>query len=293
MNHYAAEIGPDGHVMLSRRNNWNYTTLTTSTAPAVSPGDHRLVLSVSGSNPVNLAVALDGVTVVTYSDSSSSRLTSGPCGMFDYAGSAVGLDDFWIAPLEVATSSSGGTGSGGGTTTTLFSDSFSRSGALGSNWFIEDGTWSVNGTAARGTGENVAYAFWTGRPAANSTTAITLATPLAPTYVGITARAVPADPERDHYAAYVDPDGLIHVARSNAWNYTYLADGPAFPSGSHVLSLTTTGSGPVTLSVKVDGTEVIHFVDSDSAALKAAGQSGMFDYEGAGQPIDAFTVAEP
>src|SRR5205823_3970290 len=59
--------------------------------------------------------------------------------------------------------------------------------------------------------------------------------------------------------------------------------------GSHVLALKASGSNPVTLSLTIDGVEAIHAVDSGSSAL-AAGLAGIFDYNGAAQPIDDFTV---
>lgn len=69
----------------------------------------------------------------------------------------------------------------------------------------------------------------------------------------------------------------------------------AYPttSGKHVLGISATEAAPVTLSVTLDGTEIIRFVDGATGALPAAGMAGMFDYNGASQPLDAFQVIRP
>jgi hypothetical protein len=174
----------------------------------------------------------------------------------------------------------------------LFSDDFNRSGALGSSWIVQRGAFSTTGSAAISTAAQ-SYAFWTGSPPADGTVSATLATPLRSTYVGVTARAATDAPDRDHYAAYVTPNGRLQLARRTWWVYSYLADGPAFPSGSHVLSLTTEGINPVILRVSLDGTEVMRFSDASAEALRVAGRSGIFDYNGAAQPIDRFQVLGP
>lgn len=177
-------------------------------------------------------------------------------------------------------------------TNIVFSDDFNRTGALGASWLVQRGAFSANGTAAIGTAPQ-SYAFWRGAPLATDVARVTLATPLRSTYAGVITHAVPSAPDRDHYATYVGPDSRVHLARRNGWTYTYLADGPAFPSGRHVLGISATGTGPVTVSVSLDGTEIIRFVDSGSGALPAAGMIGMFDYSGASQPLDTFQVIRP
>lgn len=177
-------------------------------------------------------------------------------------------------------------------TNVVFSDDFNRTGALGANWLVQRGAFSANGTAAVGTAPQ-SYAFWREAPLTSDIARVTLATPLRSTYVGVIIRAVSSAPDRDHYAAFVGPDGRVHLARRNSWTYTSLADGPAFPSGRHVLGIAATGSAPVTVSVTLDGTEIIRFVDSGSGTLQTAGMVGMFDYNGASQPLDAFQVIRP
>ncbi len=172
----------------------------------------------------------------------------------------------------------------------VFNDEFNRSGTLGGTWIPTRGSFSANGSAAV-SARVQSYAFWNGSPALNDTSVIRLSTPIKPTYVGALARAAnDGSPDREHYGAFVAPDGLIYLARRDNWSYTFLATGPRFPSGTHELSLTASGTGPVSLSVKLDGTQVLSYSDSSARARKNAGRAGIVDYNGAGQTIDRFAV---
>jgi hypothetical protein len=132
----------------------------------------------------------------------------------------------------------------------LFLDEFDRTTGLGSAWTVPFGAFSTDGTA-RGT-QSSSYAFWIGQPDASSTVSVTLPRP-SDTYAGVLARANPATPDRDHYAAYLGPDGRVAIARRDAYVYTYLGTGPVAAAGSHTLALNATGAGPVTISVSLDG----------------------------------------
>jgi hypothetical protein len=167
-------------------------------------------------------------------------------------------------------------------------DDFHRTGGLGPNWQVTFGAFSTNGTAAVGT-VKPSYAFWNGPPSGDVTVAITVGPPLAATYYGVTAHANPAVPDRDHYAAYISPDGTVGLARRDDYAYTYLGTGPRLSGGAHRLSLTASGTGPVQLSVKLDGVEVIHASDGSSSA-RASGLSGIFDFNGTSQPLYDFAV---
>jgi hypothetical protein len=152
---------------------------------------------------------------------------------------------------------------------------------------VAHGAFSANGSAAVGTAPQ-SYAFWTGTPPTDVTVSIKLRTPpTASTYYGVTARANPSVPDRDHYAAYVDPDGYLGLARRDDYAYFYLGYGPLVSAGTHTLSLSLTGTSPVQLSVELDGAVVIQATD---ASPLPAGKVGVFDYEGLSQPLDDFTV---
>lgn len=120
---------------------------------------------------------------------------------------------------------------------------------------------------------------------------ITLSTPIASTYVGVFKRGDATHPDRDHYAAFVDPSGIIKLRRRNNYSYSSLVTGPAFPSGTHVIGVSTAGTNPVQITVTLDGETVIEYSDSSSSRLNGT-KVGIFDYNGAGQPIDDFVVAK-
>jgi hypothetical protein len=321
-DHYAAYVQPNGVVALARRDNYVYTYL--GTGASLGSGQHQIALTATGTAPVVLSVKLDGVEVIHATDGSAQARASGLCGIFDYNGLSQPLDEFTVYGAGGATTGGGtgggavdagvvdaSSGAGGGAvdagvvdaspsapdlstgtgSTVLFHDELNRTGALGASWSVAFGAFSVNGSAAVGT-LAPSYAFWTGLPSPNATVSLAFAAPLAPTYFGVTARANPSFPDRDHYAAYLQPDGVVGLARRDNYGYVYLGTGPKVTSGVHHLSLTATGSSPVQLSVKLDGVEVIHASDG-SAQARPSGLSGMFDYRGLSQPLDDFTVTLP
>lgn len=282
-DHYAGFVLPDGSLGIARRNAWSYTYLALGSS--IGTGVHALSLQAVGTGPVALTLLVDGVPALTATDSGTGAITvAGRAGMFDYNGASQPIDHF-----VVVGGSSGGGGGGGGGGTATFTDDFNRTGALGSSWGVAHGAFSANGTAAVGTAAQ-SYAFWTGTPDPNAPISATVRPPTASSYYGVFARATPSQPDADHYVAFVGPDGRVALSRRNGWAYTSLASGSVLPAGAHVLTLAPSGASPVVLSVKVDGTEVIHFTDSSASALTAGGKAGIFDYNGAAQPLDDFTV---
>jgi hypothetical protein len=109
-------------------------------------------------------------------------------------------------------------------------------------------------------------------------------------YSGVLARAAGAS---DHYAAWVDRDGSVHIARRNAWSYTYLADATPGLSGPHKLTLRVQGTGPVQLTLYVDDNPIIAVTDSGASALGAAGGVGLFAWQGAGASFQHFLATQP
>lgn len=179
-----------------------------------------------------------------------------------------------------------------GSSGVLFQDGFNHTGGLGSSWSVGEGGWSDNGSAAISTAAH-GYAYWNGGKPADSTVGITVVAPRVGTYAGVVARATALTDSRNHYAAYLDPSGVLSLARRNDWSYTYLATGATFSNANHRLELTVSGSGPVSLTVKVDGAVALQYSDASSAALTAAGYDGIFDFNGASQPLDDFAVSAP
>lgn len=88
----------DPTLYLQRFNNESPTTLT-STARSFSAND-VLKISVSGSSTVSITCFVNGASVLSVSDSSASRLTSGPGGISAYR-SAV-FDDFEVGNISAS-----------------------------------------------------------------------------------------------------------------------------------------------------------------------------------------------
>jgi hypothetical protein len=269
---------------------------------------------------VTLTVALDGTTVITASDSSAQALASGRAGIFDFDGASRPLEHFTIAAptcgctpttcaahdatcgtipdgcggtLACGTCGAGTTCGGGGVPNqcgspgNAFVDDFAGT-SLSSSWRVVHGAFGVSGGAAHGTAAD-SYAVWTGTPDANAPIGVTLGPSASPTYAGVIARANSAVADRDHYAAYLAPDGTVDLARRNDYVYSYLGFGPRAGPGAHTLTLTATGANPVTLTVALDGTTVITASDSSAQAL-ASGRAGIFDFDGASRPLEHFTI---
>jgi hypothetical protein len=318
-DHYAAYVGPDGTLAVARRDNWDYTEL--ATGPKVSGGGHTIQLTVTGSGPTTLTVTLDGVTVITVVDSSKPSLADGLAGIFDFDGASRQLRHFTVessgAPicqpttctaqhttcgsipdgcgnaLACGTCTTGTCGGGGvpnqcGSASAMFTDDFTGT-SLGSSWTVARGAFSEHGGAAFATAKR-SYAVWTGSPGATSTVAVTLGPPTSSTYAGVIARASAAAADRDHYAAYLGPDGSVMLARRNDYVYSYLGTGPKAQTGAHTIVLVVSGQSPVKLTVLLDGVAVINATDSSSQAHTAAGRAGIFDYNGVSRPFHHFTV---
>jgi hypothetical protein len=92
---YCAQISSAGAVNLYRRDAWSWTLLGTASAGIQVSTPYTLQLTVTGSSPVHLEVSLDGTTVITYDDTSTSRITSGVPGMESYDAS-VRYDSFAV-----------------------------------------------------------------------------------------------------------------------------------------------------------------------------------------------------
>lgn len=85
-NLYAAQLSVNGTANLYRRNSGSWTLLKGVSAGVVAKKDYTVRLKVSGSNPVNLEVSLNGALLFTYADASSSRILTGIPGIEDYTG---------------------------------------------------------------------------------------------------------------------------------------------------------------------------------------------------------------
>jgi hypothetical protein len=277
-DHYVAFVGPDGKVALSRRNGWVYTQL--AAAGPLPAGAHVLTLAPSGANPVVLSVKVDGAEVIHFTDSSTSAIkVGGKAGIFDYNGAAQPLDDFTVgaaaasSPLVVA------------------ADDFTYSGALSPGWTVWSGAFSVSdGTAV--SASELSYATRGGAVLGDVAVSASV-DPQGQPYAGVLARASPFDAIESHYAAWFDPDGSVHLARANGWIYSYLASATPQTTGPHQLQLMVSGTGPVHLSILVDGNPILDFTDDAPGAIGAPGSTGLFSWQGAGPTYQHFIAVQP
>lgn len=175
-----------------------------------------------------------------------------------------------------------------------FRDRFNNSSSLSTGWVVPHGSFTVTDYSARGTSPQ-SYAVYVHPITADAIVGVTIPRPTTYTWIGVVARASTPAPDRDHYAAYIDPNGYVGVSRRTAYVYTPLALGPRVVAGKHRLKLQATGSGPVRLRVWIDGLPVIDTTDTSGSALTSAGQDGFFDYNGTSEPSDDFEArcAEP
>lgn len=79
-NNYAAQLSTT-RIELMRYNNYTYTWLASYNATFNTGTNYNVKLAVTGSNPVQLTVYLNGSPVITYNDSSASRITTGDVGI--------------------------------------------------------------------------------------------------------------------------------------------------------------------------------------------------------------------
>lgn len=81
---YAAQLSSNGTANLYRRNAGTWTLLKSAPAGVVVNKAYTLRLRVSGSNPVNLELSVDGSSLINFSDSAASRILSGVPGILNY-----------------------------------------------------------------------------------------------------------------------------------------------------------------------------------------------------------------
>lgn len=95
---YAAQIATNNTVNLYRKNAGSWTQLESASAPIAAGTPYTLKLKISGSNPVNLEVSLNGNALFSFSDSTPSRLLSGMAGIENYD-SNVKYDRFTVSAI--------------------------------------------------------------------------------------------------------------------------------------------------------------------------------------------------
>jgi List-Bact-rpt repeat protein/glycosyl hydrolase family 123/3-keto-disaccharide hydrolase len=283
---YSAQISTAGAVNLFRRNAFNWTQLATFATPIQAGVSYSLKLLVSGSTTVHLEVWLNGTQVISFDDSSASRLTSGAPGIVNYNGNVL-YDTFSVLPVSAPPPPP----------PTLFSDDFNRTTGLGTNWKPWDGGYTTDGANAvsgamtpAGTGNwaSVVPALNTNDYSVNAN----LAVPAGSEDSGIVARGNnTTDFTSDLYSAQISTTGAVNLYRRNAYAWTQLASFATTiqTNVSYNLKLIVSGSTTVHLEVWLNGTNVISFDDA-SASRITSGPPGIVNYDG-NVKYDSFSVS--
>jgi hypothetical protein len=94
-DHIAGYVGPDQRSAVAVRIDYVYTYL--AFGPPVGPGPHTLELTATGTNPVMVTLAVDGVTVITTSASSAQALPAGSVGIFGFNGTGENIEHFSVS----------------------------------------------------------------------------------------------------------------------------------------------------------------------------------------------------
>jgi hypothetical protein len=274
---YAAQLATDGTVNLYRRNSWNWTLLSSVGAGIATNTSYNLKLLVSGNTPVHLEVSVNGALKITFDDSSTSRIASGPPGIQNYNAS-VQYTNFSIDAV----------------TTHVFYDAFARTTGLGSNWqvvyggFSTDGTYAVSGAPpSQGNWAKVAQNLFTN----DYSVSANIIVPAGSLDSGLVARSSDASNfDSTLYAAQIATDGHVNLYRRNTWNWTLLSSVAATIAAntSYALRLVVAGSSPVHLEVWLNGTRQI-VTDDNSTNRITTGGAGMENYD-TGVKYASFTV---
>jgi hypothetical protein len=182
----------------------------------------------------------------------------------------------------------------GGTTGTLFSDSFARTippnGGLGPQWTVAAGFWYMDGRAVSDLdGSNLAAENVAGcRDCTVQARVLTFGTT-----GGVYLRA-PSPGATDRYDLVLLANGRLQLRRVRSGSATVLGDVPSGvdTTASYVtLTLSASGSSPVALVGRVNGSVVLSVSDGSSAAL-GSGFAGLWTLN-AGVVFRDFVLRQP
>jgi hypothetical protein len=276
---YSVQIATDGHVNLYRRNDWNWTLLSSVATTITAGTSYNVQLIVTGSNPVHLEAWLNGVQTIVFDDSSTSQIATGVPGIQNYD-TNVKYDNFTI------------------TGPVLFSDNFNRTTGLGSNWSVFAGSYTTNGSqAVSGTMTSSGSGNWAQLVPAlgtdNYSVAADIIVPAGSLDSGLVARSNDSvNFDRTLYSVQIATDGHVNLYRRNDWNWTLLSSvATTITAGtSYNVKLIATGSNPVHLEVWLNGVQTIVFNDSSTSQI-TSGAAGMINYD-TSVKYDNFTVTQ-
>lgn len=300
---YAAQLVPGVGVQLVRRGATPAVLATAARSISALVG-YRVLLRVTGSAPVVLEAALDGVVVATASDGSPARIASGYAGLLSGSDARTQFEEFTLS----------GSGGSGATPVpppepapapapepsppppspplaTSFVDDFDACDStsdLGTRWTTA-GRWYC--TALRARGESAA-----GLAMANVTFTGDLAVRARVVHTGAASGSgiVSRRSGGSYYLARLVSTGRVELVRVTNGLERLLASAPvaSATTASHSLRLVTRGTSPVQLALEVDGRPIASFTD-DAAERLSDGGVGLLSGSGARTQFDDFRAEPP
>jgi len=169
----------------------------------------------------------------------------------------------------------------GGVETLIFSDDFTTNinpdDGLGSNWSLPSGLWYVDSKMAISDLDGADQATEKLVTCQNCRVQSALVGFGVPE-IGIFVRA-PSTTSTDRYEAVIARNGNLRIQRVRSGTTTILGQAASKISDLTefaTVSLTVTGTSPVTLTAKVNGTPILTATDSSAQAITAAGYGGLW-----------------
>jgi len=217
-------------------------------------------LAVAGSGPVFFWILRDGVINGTCLDTT-----------YNYTGGYPGLGvagDYDSTPTTAVSNWQGGSLPNFSTTPT---DNFQRANAgwLGVNWWFpqSDGqigtAFVLSNDSAAVLSSGIAMAVWTTPLSVNQSSAVTIGSTTGDTWIAAVARYTPVAnarpggiPSNQFYMALVEPNGLVDLFEYSSATWNQLGSSLGTYSGAvNTIELDATGTSPVTLTVKINGSQ--------------------------------------
>lgn len=348
---YEAALTGSGTVQIRKLRGGSATVLSSAAAGVSLSDPATLSLKATGSNPVFLEVAINGVVKAQASDGAADRLTAagtvglhadnagvvfdsvrvyaasgtstggsgstdagtavdagtsdagtGGSGSTADAGTGTGSIDAGTGgsgAVDAGTTDSGtgaadaGTGGAGSAGSELFHEDFSQAGSLSASWEAVKGVWFVESGRAQTDLDAQNLALESPLLCADCRAEVKQIGFGVPE-VGLAVRASNTG-AYDRYDLIVTGSNTLRLRRWRNGSATVLAEAPSGirdVSDWSTLSLSATGTGPVTLTASVNGSVKLTFTDSASNAITAAGRAGMWT-KNAGVVFDDFRIFAP
>ncbi len=264
-----------------------------------------LTLTATGSGPVELTAKVNGSVRLTATDGSAAALTGAGLAGLSSGSAGVVFDDALLTgaggpppppPPPPDLAGSGPADLSSPPAGTLFSDGFDRQiapdGGLGSGWLVVTGHFYTDGRAISDAGGGNQAAA-TAASCADCTVRASLLGFGVPE-VGLYLRA-PQAGSRDRYDVVLTGAGTLVLRRVRSGVATVLAEAPSGLAELDLpatVSLGASGAGPVSLTVKLNGVQILTATDASAAALGGAGYAGL-ETTNAGVVFDDFALTAP